>query len=81
MMSSAGFIPLSVAPGTSFALLRFALGLREMHRSGQESAFAGRRNAVCLGLVVACLRGKVSSALTGDLVWPATVGGVAGIGT
>jgi hypothetical protein len=77
----AGIVLLSVAPGAAFALVGFALGLREMHRSGQESALGGTLNAVGQGLVFLIPgAGLIALVITGDLVWPAAVGGLAGIG-
>ncbi len=76
-----GFALLSVAPGTLVALAGFAVGLREMHRTGQESPLGGRLNAVGQGLVFLIPgAGLIALVITGDLAWPAAVGGLAGIG-
>ncbi|HTS15635.1 MAG TPA: hypothetical protein VMH24_08200, partial [Candidatus Sulfotelmatobacter sp.] len=72
---------LSLAPGTIVAAIGFVLGLREMRRSGEESQLAGRLNAVGQGLVFLVPgAGLIGLVITGDLVWPAAVGGLAGIG-
>jgi len=80
-LAQAGFVLLTVAPGAIFAVVGFALGIREMHRSGQESRLGGRLNAVGQGLVFLVPgAGLVALVIAGDLIWPAAVGGLAGIG-
>ncbi|HEY7940993.1 MAG TPA: hypothetical protein VID25_03530 [Candidatus Limnocylindrales bacterium] len=77
----AGFVLLSVAPGALVALAGFAVGLREMHRTGQESQLGGRLNAVGQGLLFLVPgAGLIVLVITGDLVWPAAVGGLGGVG-
>ena len=76
-----GFALLSVAPGAIFALVGLAVSFREARRSGQESRLGGRLNAVGQGLVFLVPgAGLIALVITGDLVWPAAVGGLAGIG-
>ena len=76
------FALLSVAPGAILAVIGFALSLREALRSGQESRLGLKLNAVGAGLVFLVPgAGLIALVIIGVLMWPAAVGGLAGIGT